>query len=185
MSLAAVAAGVLSLYGGSALADSRAQGAGQASAGVLSGDGTQDPANPVDDCGDPVDAATAPNPSSADSCATTTAHDRPDQGAGRPAEEPAGPGNGGSGGPGHDGSDDSGRGRAENPGHAGTDGSGHGASKDPGYGGSTDSGSPGQPPTLPHTGGARPAMIATSAASAALIAAGVILYRRGRSASRR
>jgi LPXTG-motif cell wall-anchored protein len=38
---------------------------------------------------------------------------------------------------------------------------------------------------LPHTGGDSRAMVATSAASAALIAAGAILYRRGRSAARR
>lgn len=41
----------------------------------------------------------------------------------------------------------------------------------------------GPPPTLPHTGSE--AMLATSAASAALIAGGTILYRRGRAASRR
>ncbi|MGZ0200164.1 chaplin family protein [Streptomyces sp. RM1] len=40
-------------------------------------------------------------------------------------------------------------------------------------------------PSLPHTGGNARAMIATSAASAALIAAGAVLYRRGRSTARR
>ncbi|MGC4996596.1 LPXTG cell wall anchor domain-containing protein, partial [Streptomyces sp. DT195] len=40
------------------------------------------------------------------------------------------------------------------------------------------------PPTLPHTGGDSRAMWATSAASAALIAGGVLLYRRGRTTSR-
>ncbi|MEU9158310.1 chaplin [Streptomyces sp. NPDC048417] len=43
----------------------------------------------------------------------------------------------------------------------------------------------GSPPTLPHTGSDRGAMLAASAASAALIAAGTMLYRRGRAASRR
>ncbi|MCE0444711.1 LPXTG cell wall anchor domain-containing protein [Streptomyces tricolor] len=38
---------------------------------------------------------------------------------------------------------------------------------------------------LPHTGGDGRTMMATSAASAALIAAGAILYRRGRAATRR
>ncbi|MEV6111199.1 chaplin family protein [Streptomyces sp. NPDC052109] len=41
------------------------------------------------------------------------------------------------------------------------------------------------PPSLPHTGGDARAMFATSAASAALIAAGAVLYRRGRATSRR
>ncbi|QLJ00332.1 DUF320 domain-containing protein [Streptomyces sp. NEAU-sy36] len=40
-------------------------------------------------------------------------------------------------------------------------------------------------PSLPHTGGNARAMIATSAASAALIAAGAVLYRRGRNTARR
>ncbi|MFB0617571.1 hypothetical protein [Streptomyces sp. AGS-58] len=43
----------------------------------------------------------------------------------------------------------------------------------------------GQPPTLPHTGRDARTMIVISAASAALIAAGTVLYRRGRAASRR
>ncbi|MER5516012.1 chaplin [Streptomyces sp. NPDC002763] len=43
----------------------------------------------------------------------------------------------------------------------------------------------GSPPTLPHTGSDREAMLAASAASAALIAGGTMLYRRGRAASRR
>ncbi|MFJ6663529.1 chaplin family protein [Streptomyces sp. NPDC091383] len=42
-----------------------------------------------------------------------------------------------------------------------------------------------EPPTLPHTGGNAQAMIATSAASAALIMAGAVLYRRGRATARR
>ncbi|MDN3261719.1 chaplin family protein [Streptomyces sp. CSDS2] len=44
---------------------------------------------------------------------------------------------------------------------------------------------PAQPPMLPHTGGEERAMIASSAAGAALIVAGTILYRRGRAAARR
>ncbi|WP_123976858.1 chaplin [Streptomyces sp. Ag109_O5-1] len=43
----------------------------------------------------------------------------------------------------------------------------------------------GPPPTLPHTGSDREAMLVTSAASAVLIAGGTILYRRGRAATRR
>ncbi|MEV6764207.1 chaplin [Streptomyces sp. NPDC051105] len=43
----------------------------------------------------------------------------------------------------------------------------------------------GSVPTLPHTGSDRGATLAASAASAALIAAGTMLYRRGRAGSRR
>lgn len=43
----------------------------------------------------------------------------------------------------------------------------------------------GPPPSLPHTGSDREAMLAASAASAALIAGGTMLYRRARAASRR
>ncbi|MFB7503108.1 chaplin [Streptomyces broussonetiae] len=44
---------------------------------------------------------------------------------------------------------------------------------------------PGQPPALAHTGGDARTMFATSAASATLIAAGAMLYRRGRAAALR
>ncbi|MFE9902517.1 hypothetical protein [Streptomyces achromogenes] len=44
---------------------------------------------------------------------------------------------------------------------------------------------PGQPPMLAQTGGEEQTMIASSAAGAALIATGTILYRRGRAAARR
>ncbi|MEV6290054.1 chaplin family protein [Streptomyces sp. NPDC051896] len=43
----------------------------------------------------------------------------------------------------------------------------------------------GPPPTLAHTGGNGPALFGTSAASAAVIAVGAVLFRRGRAASRR
>ncbi|MEW2618867.1 chaplin family protein [Streptomyces sp. NPDC048106] len=42
-----------------------------------------------------------------------------------------------------------------------------------------------EPPSLPHTGGNAKAMMATTAASAALIMAGAVLFRRGRTAARR
>ncbi|MEU9306030.1 LPXTG cell wall anchor domain-containing protein [Streptomyces sp. NPDC048256] len=38
---------------------------------------------------------------------------------------------------------------------------------------------------MPHTGGDRAALLAASGVSAALIAGGAVLYRRGRAASRR
>ncbi|MFE1194910.1 chaplin family protein [Streptomyces olivaceoviridis] len=221
MAVAAVAAGVLSLYGGSALADSRAQGA----AWMPHGDDIQAPANlSVDACGNSHDAAAALNPAAADSCATMTTHVRPGQGAGRPSEEPAGPGHGGSDhsddrpGPGGDHSTPLSGGETTPPPHSGEEttrlpygagdrtppGGGHGTLPGGGHitapsGGETtppvaghtpppgggDGEFPGQSPMLSHTGGAGPAMIAPSAVSAALIAAGVFLYRRGRSAARR
>jgi LPXTG-motif cell wall-anchored protein len=41
------------------------------------------------------------------------------------------------------------------------------------------------PRSLPRTGGDAAVVIATSVAGVALIAAGIVLYRRGRAASRR
>ncbi|MEW2509089.1 chaplin family protein [Streptomyces sp. NPDC046870] len=159
----------------------RAQDAARVSAGVLPGNGIRASASlPVGVCGPSGDAAGPLNPAFADSCATTTTHVLPGRGVVRPAEEPAGPGTV--------------DGRTSPPPYGGEEsaprpyGGGEGAS--PGTGRSTPPGGgeaefPGKPPTLPHTGGAGPAMIAASAVSAALIAAGLILYRRGRSASRR
>ncbi|MFF8903576.1 chaplin [Streptomyces olivaceoviridis] len=249
MAVAAAATGVLSLYGGSALADSDAHGAAQGSPGVLSGNNIQVPVNiPVNVCGNSVDAAAALNPAFANSCAT---HGRWSESA---DEEHAGSGNGGSQNSGHGGSGNTGYG--DSGGHHSTPPSGGGHSAPPYGGGKTtppayggeettpppygggktppppyggeettppahgggkttpppygggettrppyggEEGTPPggghatppggeypeEPPVLAHTGGDGPAMIATSAASAALIAAGAVLYRRGRSASRR
>ncbi|KUN28107.1 hypothetical protein AQJ23_09400 [Streptomyces antibioticus] len=56
----------------------------------------------------------------------------------------------------------------------------------PGNGGQPSSpGHQGPPPHLPDTGSSSEALLAASGASAALIAAGAVLYRRGRSASHR
>ncbi|MFF5552686.1 chaplin [Streptomyces olivaceoviridis] len=275
MAVAAAATGVLSLYGGSALADSDAHGAAQGSPGVLSGNNIQVPVNiPVNICGNSVDAAAALDPAFANSCATHGGRgegadeEHADSGGGGPQDS----GHGGSGNTGYGDSGDSGYGNSG--GHHSTPPSGGGSHSTPPYGdghsappygggkttpppydgghsappygggkttpppyggeettqpphgggkttpppyggeettrppyggdettppyGGEESTPPGgghatppggeypqEPPLLAHTGGDGPAMIATSAASAALIAAGAVLYRRGRSASRR
>ncbi|GGR79015.1 MULTISPECIES: chaplin [Streptomyces] len=70
MAVAAAATGVLSWYGGTALADSHAHGTTQGSPGVLSGNNVQVPVNvPVNVCGNSVDAAAALNPAFGNSCA--------------------------------------------------------------------------------------------------------------------
>ncbi|GGY64804.1 hypothetical protein GCM10010300_05030 [Streptomyces olivaceoviridis] len=256
MAVAAAATGVLSLYGGSALADSDAHGAAQGSPGVLSGNTIQVPVNiPVNICGNSVDAAAALNPAFANSCATQVRRSESAD------EEHTGSGNGGSQNSGHGASGNTGYGDSGDSGYGSSGGhhsappsggshsapsygDGHsappyggGKTTPPAYGGeettpppygggkttpppyggeetarppyggeettrppyggdeSTPPGGghatppggeyPEEPPVLAHTGGDGPAMIATSAASAALIAAGAVLYRRGRSASRR
>ncbi|MCL3996417.1 chaplin [Streptomyces lavenduligriseus] len=70
MAVAAAATGVLSWYGGTALADSHAHGTTQGSPGVLSGNNVQVPVNvPVNVCGNSVDVAAALNPAFGNSCA--------------------------------------------------------------------------------------------------------------------
>ncbi|MFF1285556.1 chaplin [Streptomyces sp. NPDC058299] len=210
MAVAAAATGMLSLYAGSALADSDAHGAAQGSPGVLSGNSVQAPVNvPVNVCGNSVDVAAALNPAFGNSC--VNGHG-PKQEAGSPSRDT----HGDSHDSGHRDSDDSGhRGSGDSGGYGKSDDSGgYGDSGDSaGYGDSGGYGDdhtpppygdeespppsehstppaggehhPGQPPVLAQTGGQTGAMIGTSAASAALIAAGTIMYRRGRVSSRR
>ncbi|KIE28079.1 hypothetical protein LK08_05265 [Streptomyces sp. MUSC 125] len=198
MVVAAAATGVLSLYSASAaLADSHAHGAAQGSPGVLSGNNIQAPVNiPVNICGNSVDAAAALNPAFGNSCANQyvpSGHwGNPYRGQHRDSDDSDDSGYGDSGGYGdHPGSG----GHHPTPppyGGGGTTPPGGGQSTPPGGGGTTPPGGgggghhhPGSPPSLPHTGGESQAMLATSAASAVLIAAGAILYRRGRTAARR
>ncbi|GHH12194.1 chaplin [Streptomyces rubradiris] len=80
MAVAAAATGVLSWYGGTALADSHAHGSTQGSPGVLSGNNVQVPVNvPVNICGNSVDAAAALNPAFANSCANVGHTPRPQE----------------------------------------------------------------------------------------------------------
>ncbi|MFJ4519615.1 chaplin family protein [Streptomyces sp. NPDC088810] len=246
MVVAAAVTGVLSLYGGSALADSQAQGAAQSSPGVRSESVVETPANVP---------GTAASPGA-------QGHDdsEPRVGYGDSSASPSGgptdSGNGGSKDPGYGGpavsgghgdqlgpdtdhsappakSDDTtlplyggeettpppyggeettrppyggeettrppyGGEETTPPGgdHSTPPGGGHttppiggGETTPPGTGHTPPpSGGgerPEQPPMLPHTGGDSRTMMATSAASAVLIAVGAVLYRRGRSARRR
>ncbi|MGW2955040.1 chaplin family protein [Streptomyces eurythermus] len=78
MAVAAAATGVLSWYGGTALADSHAHGTTQGSPGVLSGNNVQVPVNvPVNVCGNSVDVAAALNPAFGNSCANVGHTPRP------------------------------------------------------------------------------------------------------------
>ncbi|MGW1598125.1 chaplin family protein [Streptomyces sp. NPDC002343] len=80
MAVAAAATGVLSLYGGSALADTHAHGTAQGSPGVLSGNTVQVPVNvPVNICGNSVDVAAALNPAFGNSCANVASRPKPQE----------------------------------------------------------------------------------------------------------
>ncbi|MEV4341702.1 chaplin family protein, partial [Streptomyces sp. NPDC049590] len=80
LAVAAAATGVLSWYGGTALADTHAHGTTQGSPGVLSGNNVQVPVNvPVNVCGNSVDAAAALNPAFGNSCANVGHSPRPQE----------------------------------------------------------------------------------------------------------
>ncbi|MFI6351905.1 chaplin [Streptomyces sp. NPDC050743] len=191
MVVAAAATGVLSLYGGgSALADSGAQGAAQGSAGVLSGNNVQAPVNvPVNVCGNTVDVVAALNPAFGNSCVNAHGSTK-DHSAHRhrPVRESTPPPYGGdeSTPPPHGGEVTS------PPPYSGDESTPpSGGETTPPSGGETTPPPPpggghhyGAPPSLPDTGGEGPAMLGASAASAALIGAGALLYRRGRAARR-
>lgn len=170
MVVAAAATGMLSLCGSHAFADTGAQGEAQGSPGVLSGNTVQVPVDvPVNVCGNSVDAAAALNPAFGNSCATT--HGSTSDGGDRAPSSRSGGSH----------TTPSAQGGV---GHTIPAPRGGGSHTIPSPRGGGDQ-SPGQPPSLPHTGGDAGAMLATSAASAALIAAGMLLYRRGRTASGR
>lgn len=197
--MAAAATGMLSLYGGSAaFADTHAGGTAQGSPGLLSGNSVQAPADvPVNVCGNSVDAVAVLNPVFGNSCGNdhgshsrhgnSHRHAHGDSGA-RPGPGTASP-------PAY-GEDETtpaphGGGKATPPG-GGRSAPPVGHRTTPRSGGETTVPSPrggghhpGQPPALAHTGGDARTMLGTSAASAALIAAGAVLYRRGRTAAHR
>ncbi|MFH9660844.1 chaplin family protein [Streptomyces sp. NPDC017248] len=84
MAVAAAATGMLSLYGGSALADSHAQGIAQGSPGVLAGNDVQVAVDiPVNICGNSIDVAAALNPAFGNACANMAQHLK-EQGDSRP-----------------------------------------------------------------------------------------------------
>ncbi|MEU6478866.1 chaplin [Streptomyces sp. NPDC047017] len=175
--VAAAATSVLSLYGSPAFADSSAQGAAHGSAGVLSGNTVQVPVEvPVNACGNTVDGAAALNPAFGNKC--SNGHATP-----RPTPPPS---------------------YGDDCGDQGA--YGHTPSGDCSTPPATPTPPPSQtpppprhhtPPPVEHTpppveqtppqmaqtgSGDTAALWAASAASAALIAGGTVLYRRGRAA---
>ncbi|MET8807376.1 chaplin family protein [Streptomyces sp. NPDC004546] len=207
MVVAAAATGVLSLYGGSsALADSNAHGTTDGSPGVLSGNSAQVPVNvPINVCGNSVDVVGALNPAFGNSCANGGDRTSPPSGGVRTPPPSGGvstpPPSGGvrtpppSGGdstsppPGGDTTSPPASDESIPPGGSDSTPPGDQHSTPPGgvettppTGGGNHQG---PPPTLAHTGGNGPALFGTSAASAAVIAVGAVLFRRGRAASRR
>ncbi|MEV6618339.1 chaplin, partial [Streptomyces sp. NPDC051051] len=96
MVAAAAATSILSLYGGSALADSHAGGTARNSPGAVSGNGVEVPLTaPANACGDSVDAA-ALNPTFGDSCANTSGDEEKDRSHETPSSGGDEPGHGGS-----------------------------------------------------------------------------------------
>ncbi|MFF9405735.1 chaplin [Streptomyces anandii] len=168
---AAAATSVLSLYGSPALADSNADGIAKGSPGLLSGNSVQAPVEvPVNVCGNTVDGAAALNPAFGNKCANVSE---------KKTEQPS------------------------QPPSYGDECTGYGSEDDHGYGDDCSTPTPSpthvetpptrhttppthqaeQPPQMAETGSGT--LLATSAASAVLLAAGTVLYRRGRHGAHR
>ncbi|GAA0921600.1 chaplin [Streptomyces thermoalcalitolerans] len=168
---AAAATGILSLYGGTALADTSATGAAEGSPGMLSGNTVQVPAEvPVNVCGNTVGVLAALNGAFGNSCVNAADEEDEDE-----EEQPPLPSPGGC-------TDDcepappvapAPQPPRTTPPPTRTD-----RTPPP-----TTVEQPGKPPQLAETGGK--ALLAASAAGAALITGGTMLYRRGRAASHR
>ncbi len=205
MFAAAAATSVLSLYGSAAFADTQADGVAQNSAGVLSGNTVQAPIEvPVNVCGNTVDAAAALNPAFGNRCGnvsdgtTSTVTTPPTTPVTAPPTTPT------STTPTSttptsttpttsttprtsavtDSSCDDQGGSGDEDGYGNEDGYGDQPSGDCPTSPPTEHTPPAHhstPPQMAETGsGNTGAMIATSAASAALIAGGAFLYRRSR-----
>ncbi|MFJ8051086.1 chaplin [Streptomyces luteogriseus] len=189
MVAAAAATGILSLCGGTALADTSADGVTKDSPGAASGNTVQAPIDvPVNACGNTVDVVAALNPAFGNSCAGG-------------ADTHGGHGDGGYG------DDDGGYGYGDTPPtkpphtpptkppHTPPTKPPH--TPPPGAHQSTPPATPPgdrhtpppppggqeQPPSLPETGAG--ALLGAAGTSAALIGSGVVLYRRGRAMSHR
>ncbi|MFK4146345.1 chaplin [Streptomyces sp. NPDC004065] len=197
LAAAAAATGVLSLSCGSALADSDATGVTSDSDGIASGNVLQAPVHaPVDLCGNTVSAGAVLNRSFGHSCA----HD-----ACEPADSSGDSSTDSSGGSGY-GTDDEGTAASSVSGARDADDCASPAPSDsptPPPTRTTESPRPAPepprstapkptpagheepagPPQLAETG--EKTMVAASTAGAALIAGGILLYRRGRAAARR
>ncbi|MBD9733176.1 chaplin, partial [Streptomyces sp. H28] len=142
MVAAAAATGILSLCGGTAFADSQAEGAAQGSPGVVSGNDIQAPVHvPVNVCGNTLDVIAALNPAFGNECANVSQHKdsgKPDRGSpGAPGgHHDSGHGGSGHGGSGHhdSGHGGSGHGPGGHSGHGGSGHDGYGPGGDEGYG---------------------------------------------------
>ncbi|MGW5124771.1 chaplin [Streptomyces sp. NPDC004069] len=181
---AAAATSMLTLYGSPALADSQAEGAATGSPGVLSGNVLQAPVHiPVNVCGNTVDVIGVLNPAFGNHCANGSP-------AAAPAEMPEVPAT-----PGVTAPDDSDSPTSEAMPAASTPTTDTASSEvdeavaEPQRAQTLpapavfEDATPDAAPQLAETGTG--ALLASSAASAALIAGGVILYRRGRAATQR
>ena len=176
---------------------SSTHGRTEGSPGVGSGNHAGAPVDvPVNACGNTVDVISGLNPAFGDDCGSGGYGDEhtapPYGGEDTPTPTPTGPGDhptptptptpsGPPGPPGHPTPTPT----PTSPGH-GDHPSPTPTPTPPGNGGQPSSpGHQGPPPHLPDTGSSSEALLAASGASAALIAAGAVLYRRGRSASHR
>lgn len=176
MAAAAAATGILSLYGGSALADTSATGVAEGSPGVLSGNTVQVPVEaPVNVCGNAVGVITALSGAFDNSCVNALGKKEvrtPEPFPSEPEEcteecEAAPPAAPTPPVP-----------RTSEPPRPTAPPTRTVQTPPPAAGEQ-----PGVPPQLAETGGK--ALLAASAASAALITGGLMMYRRGRAASLR
>ncbi|MFJ8195523.1 chaplin [Streptomyces sp. NPDC096152] len=181
--VAAAATSVLSLYANPALADTYANGSSSGSPGVLSGNTVQAPVDvPVNVCGNTVDVVAGLNPAFGNSCANqadaTATTDTPTP----PVRSTPEPGSG----------DEQPPAGEYHTLPAPTDKH----STPPGHGDQEPGPTPPRGAAMPPVEHMQPhapelaqtgtgALLATSAASAALIAGGAVLYRRARSTARR
>ncbi|MEW2295711.1 chaplin [Streptomyces sp. NPDC006743] len=180
---AAAATSVLSLYGSAAFADSTADGVSAGSPGLLSGNTVQAPVEvPVNACGNTVDAAAALNPAFGNKCANVSEKTPPPPSHSPDCEDRGGYGEQPSSGA---------YGEQPSPGEcttpppssppASTPPPTHHTTPPPTHH-ATPPPAEHTPPQMAETGsGNTGALLAASAASAALIAGGTVLYRRGRS----
>ncbi|MEV5106268.1 chaplin [Streptomyces massasporeus] len=180
MVAAAAATGILSLCGGTALADTSADGVAKDSPGAASGNTVQAPIDvPVNACGNTVDVIAALNPAFGNSCADKADSHRgygdDDGGYGYGDTPPTKPPHTPPTKPPHT--------PPTKPPHTPPPG---GHQSTPPVDRHTPPPPPGgqeQPPRLPETGAED--LLCAAGTSAALIVTGVVLYRRGRAAAHR
>ncbi|MGW5590013.1 chaplin family protein [Streptomyces sp. NPDC003857] len=187
MVAAAAATGILSLCGSPVFADSNADSTAAGSPGVASGNTVQVPVNiPVNICGNTVDVIAALNPAFGNTCANGTSVQTPEEDTPTVPEQPPGD---------NTGTDTPGGSTTTPEQPVGTPGTGQDQPGDntapptetvdtPQIGTpviNTPSTSSHTTPALAETGSE--GLLAASAVSVAMLAGGLILYRRGRATS--